>query len=111
MYSEQDQKAIGRRIREIRKAKDATQLKFSEEVYITSSFLSEIETGKKGLSCETLYNICETQEVSSDYLLFGEEPEEKKASDAIIETASALNVAELSTVISYLDALKKMREM
>ena len=111
MFSDRVQYQIGQRIRELRRSQDATQLQFSEDVYITPNFLSEIENGKKGLSCETLYNICETQKVSADYLLFGEMEPEKSKSDTIIETASGMNTSELDVVIRYLDALKKMREL
>ena len=111
MYSDKIQSEIGRRIRKVRRDQNATQQQFSEEVYITPNFLSEIENGKKGLSCETLYNICEAQQISADFLLFGTEKEEKSPSETIIETASDLNVKELGVVTNYLDALKKMREM
>ena len=77
MYSNRAQFETGRRIREIRREQEATQQQFSENIYITPNFLSEIENGKKGLSCETLYNICESQKVSADYLLFGNAKENK----------------------------------
>ncbi len=111
MYSGKTQLEIGRRIRGIRRDQSATQQQFSEEVYITPNFLSEIENGKKGLSCETLYNICEIEKVSADYLLFGSGTEKKTASETIMETASDMSIKELSVVISYLDALKNMKEM
>ena len=111
MFSDQSQYEIGQRIREIRKMNARTQMQFSEDVYITPNFLSELENGKKGLSCETLYNICETQKVSADYLLFGEKEPKKSKSDTIIETASEMNAYELDVVIKYLDALRKIREL
>ena len=111
MFSDQIQHEIGQRIREIRKQNGRTQMQFSEDVFITPNFLSELENGKKGLSCETLYNICETQKVSADYLLFGEKEPERSKSDTIIETASKMNTNELGVIIKYLDALKKMREL
>ena len=113
MYSNRAQFEIGRRIREIRRKQEATQQQFSEDVYITPNFLSEIENGKKGLSCETLYNICESQQISADYLLFGDTDDNGEVSgpETIIETASKMKPEELSTVIEYLNALKKMREL
>jgi len=113
MYSNRTQLEIGRRIREVRRNQEATQQQFSEDIYISSNFLSEIENGKKGLSCETLYNICETQKISADFLLFGnvEEEEEVSDSDLIIETATRMKSDELTVVIDYLKSLKKMREL
>lgn len=113
MYSNRAQFEIGRRIREVRHSQDATQQQFAEDIYITPNFLSEIENGKKGLSCETLYNICESQKVSADYLLFGDSNEEEEISQPklIIETASQMKSEELTVVIEYLSALKKMKEL
>ncbi|MBQ9865399.1 MAG: helix-turn-helix transcriptional regulator [Lachnospiraceae bacterium] len=111
MFTESIQYEIGQRIKKIRLAQGATQAQFSEKVYITPNFLSEIENGKKGLSCETLYNICETQSLSSDYLLFGDTSDEKPPAEYIMEIAPNLSLKELSVVITYLDALKKMKEL
>ncbi len=60
-----------------------------------------------------LYNICESQKVSADYLLFGDVDESSETSqpELIIETASQMKSEELSVVIEYLSALKKMREL
>ena len=111
MFTEKTQLELGQRIREIRKQNGRTQMQFSEDIFITPNFLSEIENGKKGLSCETLYNICETQKISADYLLFGNNGDETSGPDLIIETASRMDPKELSIVIDYLNALKKMREL
>ena len=111
MFSAKTQREIGQRIRGVRRQNDRTQMQFSEDVYITPNFLSEIENGKKGLSCETLYNICETQKVSADYLLFGEKEPELSPPELIIETASKMPPEQLNVVIRYLDALKDMRTL
>ena len=58
---------IGNRIHEYRISKGMTQAQFSECINISVNFLSELENGKKGLSSETLYNICNEFSVSADY--------------------------------------------
>ena len=62
---------IGARIKEERKKLNLTRETFSEKISISPQFLSEIENGKKGMSIETLYKICNTFNISADYLLFG----------------------------------------
>nr|WP_317359446.1 helix-turn-helix transcriptional regulator [uncultured Tyzzerella sp.] len=62
---------IGARIKEQRKKLNLTRETFSEKISISPQFLSEIENGKKGMSIETLYKICNTFNISADYLLFG----------------------------------------
>ena len=111
MFTDEIQLEIGQRIKKNRVNQGATQAQFSEMVYITPSFLSEIENAKKGLSCETLYNICETQKISADYILFGDKDNEKSPAETIMEIAPDLTPKELSVVITYLDALKKMKEL
>lgn len=62
---------MGNRIKEQRKKLKLTRESFSEKINISPQFLSDIENGKKGMSIETLYKICNTFNISADYLLFG----------------------------------------
>lgn len=101
--------AIGERIRKERLKTHLSQLAFSESIDISTNFLSEIETGKKGFSAETLYNICKVHNISSDYILFGP-PEEKNSYDKLIEITSTMSNHELNISIDYLSALLKMKE-
>lgn len=110
MLSEQGKTDIGKRIRKIRIDNDYTQAEFAECINISVNFLSEIENGKKGISCETLYNICDYFTVSADFILFGHIAE-TKATVKIIELANKLSVSEITILTEYLDALKKMKEI
>lgn len=65
-------KEIGERIRELREAQNCTRESLAEKIHISSKFLYEIETGKKGFSAKTLYKISEALSVSSDYIMLGE---------------------------------------
>lgn len=64
-------KEVGNRIRFLREANQYTRDGFAEKIDISSKFLYEIETGKKGFSVEILYRISRVLSVSTDYLLFG----------------------------------------
>ncbi len=64
---------IGERIRELREVQNYTREGFAEKVDISSKFLYEIETGKKGFSADTLCRISKSLSVSCDYIMFGEE--------------------------------------
>lgn len=63
---------IGKRIRRHREKLSMTREEFAESACISPQFLAEIENGKKGMSVKTLYNICKSLDISSDYILFGE---------------------------------------
>ena len=53
-----DKKIIGGRLRRQREDLQLTREKFAEIVGISAPFLAEIESGRKGMSAETLYKIC-----------------------------------------------------
>ncbi len=101
---------IGQRIRDCRISKGMTQSEFAESVDISINFLSEIENGKKGLSCETLYQICNIHTLSANYILFGEQPK-KPNYTTLIDLSNNLSNDELSMLIDYLNALLKLRTM
>ncbi len=62
-------KEIGNRIQTARNEKGLTQNQLAEKINISAKFLSEIETGNKGMSFETLLSICDILDVSPNYLL------------------------------------------
>ncbi len=62
---------VGRRIRSVRESLNMTRDCFSERCDISESFLSDVERGNKGITSKTLTKICETTNVSADYILFG----------------------------------------
>ena len=63
--------SIGERIRGIRGLRGYTREELSEVAEISSKFLYEIETGRKGFSVLVLYNLCKALNVDSDYILNG----------------------------------------
>lgn len=66
-----DLKKIGFRIKELRRLHGATQEVFSSSIYISTSYLALIETGKRTASLDVFAQIAHTYHVSLDYLLFG----------------------------------------
>lgn len=64
---------IGMRIRELRETHNYTREGLAEKVNISTKFLYEIETGKKGFSADTLCRISKALFVSCDYIMLGED--------------------------------------
>ena len=60
---------MGERIRQAREDMVYTRETFSEMANITPRFCYDIESGKKGVSIDTLKNICEALNLSADHLL------------------------------------------
>ena len=111
-YDKNLKRSVGKRVHDFRVQHDYTQAQFAEFMDISVNFLSEIENGKKGMSQETLYRLCQQFHLSSDYILFGITLEDAaKKPDTIIDIANHLSAEELTQVIENLNSLKKMKMM
>ena len=64
-----DYRSIGGRIKQRRRAAGMTQEQLAEKVGISASFLGHIERGTRVASLETLVAICNTLNVTPEYLL------------------------------------------
>ena len=73
---EKIRKALGQRIRTLRKAKNLTQEELAEKAGLSYKFIGETERGKANPSIESFYKIAEGMEVSVA-TLFGEENDEE----------------------------------
>lgn len=62
---------MGKRLRRTRTQLELTREQFAEAVGISPQFLAEIENGKKGMSADTLFKICNRFNLSADYILLG----------------------------------------
>ena len=61
--------ALGKKIRTIRKKKYKSQMRFSEAIGKSTTYISYIETGKKSMSLDTFVQIANALCVSPDILL------------------------------------------
>lgn len=63
-------KALGNELREIRKTQNLTLRQVAEGAFSSYSYLSEVETGKKEVSSEFLFAICESLGVPMSDVLY-----------------------------------------
>ncbi|MBQ6862932.1 MAG: helix-turn-helix transcriptional regulator [Clostridia bacterium] len=63
----------GKRIRNKRENLKLSREKLAEMANISTQFLADIETGKKGMSVVTLHKICNALHTSADSIVFGME--------------------------------------
>ena len=101
---------IGRRIRNFRINNNLTQAQFAESLNVSTNFISEIETGKKNISQDTLCRICEYYHLSADYLLFGKSTP-YPSQYTLSEFLSSLSLEDIPTVIDYLEATMKIKKL
>lgn len=64
---------LGERIRALRKQKDMSQTDLAKELGVSVQFISFMESDKKGPSHETLLKLASFFNVTTDFLLTGEE--------------------------------------
>ncbi len=61
----------GKRIRSIREYQKLSREKLAEMANISTQFLADIETGKKGMSVVTLHKLCTALHTTADSIVFG----------------------------------------
>lgn len=104
-------KEIGMRIWKIRDNMGYSQEKFSELIDITSRFLSDIETGKKGMSVNTLYTISKALNISCDYLLFGKASSGQSSYiSGVLSTLDEKSISHLEKIIMNIMQLKEIEK-
>ena len=79
----------------------------AEKVDISSKFLYEIETGKKGFSADTLCRLSKALSVSCDYIMWGEE-KEHRSTEKIICVLEMLKPKQVSKIQDILKILYTM---
>ncbi len=62
---------IGSRIRQIREGQKKTREQIAEIANISPQFLFDIESGKKGMTSQTIINLAKSLNVSTDFILTG----------------------------------------
>ncbi|MCI8597700.1 MAG: helix-turn-helix transcriptional regulator [Lachnospiraceae bacterium] len=105
-----DRIEIGKRIRNFRINNSLTQAQFAESLNVSTNFISEIETGKKNISQDTLCRICEHYHLSADYLLFGKTVSSTSA-HTLSDFLSSLSLEDIPTVIDYLEAMMRIKKL
>jgi transcriptional regulator, cro/CI family len=59
----------GERLKKARKQKGLTQTELAEKLGITQKSYQRMETGNHDLKMSTIYQLCKTLEISSDWLI------------------------------------------
>ena len=71
IYNNTGNITLGQNVRDIRKSMNLTQEEFAEKLNLNSQFISQIETGKVGISVDNVINICNMANCSSVNLFKG----------------------------------------
>lgn len=107
MKNESFYKQLGKRIYVERERMKLSREKMAESINVSSKFLYEIETGRKGFSCEIFYKICKLLHVDPGYLIEGKKPDEKSKIEYMLRD---FDKKELTYVIKILEEICKLRK-
>lgn len=97
---------MGERVRKARMDLGLTREQLSEMLGISSLFLGYIECGQRGMSMSTLQNMCETLNVSADYILFGRE-NVNELKDEIIFSLNSIEKEYLPLLLDNINNFKR----
>ena len=97
-----DMKECGKRIQQLRIQHGYTQEKLAQEVNVDRSFMSLIESGKRGCSIDLLVQLSCLLNISLDYLVLGQEYNH----DLSTESRSQL-AEEVEKLIYHLDSFRQ----
>ena len=99
---------VGQRIRDQREYQKLTREKLSEMANISSQFLSDIETVKKGMTVITLSKLCNALHISADSVVFGIETEDveyRKKLNSLIATVPQDKQEKLEEIVQKVISL------
>lgn len=101
-----DYYAIGQRIRKIRKAREVTQEALAEQVGISVTHMSHIETGNTKLSLPVLVALASALEVRVDDLLYdGERGSRSTAMESIAQMLDRCPTNQIRVIEDVIKAL------
>ena len=97
---------IGQKIRQYRKALGLSQEQVAEQIGISLTHMSHIETGNTKLSLQVLVDIAKTLHVQTDDLLFDSKNNKTIAIQEIAETLETCDVQQAKIITDLVKATK-----
>ncbi len=93
---------IGLRIRSVREKQKLSREKLAELSNISTQFLADIETGKKGMTVLTLKKICTALHISVDSIVFGTVNSDTSVLNAMLSTIPKEKYEEIEQIINMI---------
>lgn len=100
--------ALGSRVNLLRKNYKITREKLAEKIDVSPRFLADVESGKVGVSMQTLKNLCISLSCTADYLLGLSDSETNNYAERVTEKLSAIDVKYYPLVLGFLNELGKL---
>lgn len=93
---------IGKRIRAVREKQKLSRERLAELSNISTQFLADIETGKKGMTVSTLKKICSALHISTDSIVYGTDNSDNSVISAMLSTVPKEKTDEIEQIINMI---------
>lgn len=100
-----DKKELGCRVKLCRKSKKLTQEKLAEQINVSPHYIYEIERGNKMMSLSILVQISQALNVSTDYLLFGQQHASSLPADELAILIDGLSYENRKAITKMISAI------
>ena len=98
---------IGKRIKKARRDKGITQERFAEELGVSVSFVSQVETGEKRFNLERITEVSKILERPISYFIDGYEGEIKGDLEEIVELLKKMSDKQLKLALQVVKAIER----
>ncbi|MFZ8765490.1 helix-turn-helix domain-containing protein [Enterococcus diestrammenae] len=99
--------SVGERIARLREKRGMSQPQLAKELNVATSTIGMWETGKRGLKDESLRNLADFFNVSTDYLLGRTDDKEKSPTLVAAHLDDNLTEEQLDEVKNFIDFIKQ----
>ena len=96
---------IGKRIKKARRDKGITQEKFAEELGVSVSFISQVETGEKRFNLERITEVSKILERPINYFIDGYEEKDKSNFEEVIDLLKKMSDKQLKLALEIIKAI------
>lgn len=93
---------IGQKIRTVREKQKLSREKLAELSNISTQFLADIETGKKGMTVVTLKKICTALHISADSVIFETTNNDTSVINAMLSTVPKEKYEDMEQIINMI---------
>jgi transcriptional regulator with XRE-family HTH domain len=106
---------VNQRLKTLRQALNLTQKAFAKDVFISTSFYTQIETGNRKIKASFLDSICKVYNVNKDWLttgkgsMFATEPPDVKLKE-LVDIYKRLNGHFQGYVLDQVKSLEKIQK-
>jgi len=104
-------KLIGKKIKKARTEKELTQEKFAEELDVSVSYISQVESGKKKFNLERIVEISKILEKPIDYFIKGYEAKSNDTISEIINILEKMSNTKLKLVFELIKNIYDFEEL